>query len=65
MMDRKLKQKLKQYTVPAYSEKALEKTIEKAYGTADGFSSHMSAVRMTAGQFFLISAASSVLIHGS
>ena len=52
MMDRKLKQKLKQYTVPAYSEKALEKTIEKAYGTADGFSSHMSAVRMTAGQFF-------------
>ena len=52
MMDRKLKQKLDQYTVPAYSEKALEETIYKARGMEGGISRRMSEERMTKGQFF-------------
>ena len=52
MMDRKLKQKLDQYTVPAYREKALEETIYRACSMEDGISSRIRAERMTMGQFF-------------
>lgn len=51
-MDRKLKQKLEQYMVPAYSEKALEETICKARGIEGGSSRYLSSERMTMGQFF-------------
>lgn len=52
MMDRKLKQKLDRYTVPAYSGKALEETIYRARSMEDGISSRIRAERMTMGQFF-------------
>lgn len=51
-MDRKLKQKLDQYTIPAYSEKALDETISKARDLEGGISRYLSAERMTMGQFF-------------
>ena len=53
MMDRKLKEKLNQYAVPAYSEKALEETLLKAHGMTGRISFRMSTKRMNAGRFFL------------
>lgn len=50
-MDRKLKQKLDQYTVPGHSEKALEETIYRARELT-AWISRTGDERMTMGQFF-------------
>ena len=50
-MDRKLKQKLEQYTVPGHSEKALEETIYRARELT-AWISRTGDGRMTMSQFF-------------